>query len=149
MTQQKPEKSATGEALKIVNFVSSSLFVEEEVALGDGVTLKLSGNPKLDKISLAMWISANCQILRQLTKDTPDFHVEANLQYTEMTRKLATRFTWQSVLLFDEDYWQKQEKSLFYWGTDAPHLSTVMLWDCAQLLAMTRKGAAGTGSGQP
>lgn len=68
VAQQQPDKSATGEALKIVVFVSPSLCVEEEVALGGGLTLKLCRKPKLDKVSAAMWISVNCRILRQLMK---------------------------------------------------------------------------------
>ena len=97
VTQQQLDKSATGEAQKLVDFVSSSLCMEEEVTLEGGVTLKLSGKSTLDKVSPAMRISANCRILRRLMNDTPDFNMEEYLQYTEMIRELATRFTSQSL----------------------------------------------------
>ena len=58
-----------------------------------------------------------------------NFDVRAYLLYTEMVGELAARYTWQSVLLFDEEYRQREAKQGFPWGTDAPHLGTVMLRD--------------------
>ena len=87
--------------------MSSSLFAEEEVALGGEVTLKLNPNPKLDKVSPAMWITANSRIMGQMLYESgKNFDVRAYLQYTEMVGELAARYTWQSVLLFDEEYRQ-------------------------------------------
>lgn len=46
--------------------VSSGTLVNEEVALGDNITLKLSCKPKLEKVSPAMWVVANLRILEDL-----------------------------------------------------------------------------------
>ena len=122
--------------LKIVDFLSPTMLAEEEVALGGGVTLKINSKPKLDKVSPAMWVVANTRIMKAMMA-RPKFCVEQYLTYTEMIGELACRFTWTSVLLFDEEYRQRQAAVGFPWGTEAPHLSTVLLRDRQQ-------GAAGS-----
>jgi len=125
--------------LKIVDYVPTSSFVaEEEVTIGAGVTLKLGARIKLEKVSPGMWMVANIRILRALMK-APHFDVSQYLKYTEMVGELACRFAWQSVLLFDEEYRQRQAAGDFEWGTDAPHLSTVILRDRAAPLAAPRR----------
>ena len=49
------------------------------------------------------------------------------LVYTVKVGELATRYTWASVLLYDDDYRRMQSELSFRWGSDAPHLSTVIL----------------------
>lgn len=119
----------SGKLFRVVDFVSSSLFPDEEVTLGDGVSLKLNSKIKLEKISPAMWITANSRIMSRLLNEDPRFSAQNYLRYTEMIGELAARYTWQSVLLFDDEYRQRQAKIGFDWGTDAPHLGTVMLRD--------------------
>ena len=63
-----------------------------------------------------------------------------------MVRELAARYTWQSVLLVDEEYRQRQAKQGFPWGTDAPHLGTVMLRDRGLQLAPQQKKATTGGN---
>ena len=106
------------------------------------MTLKLNPKPKLDKVSPAMWITANSRIMGQMLDESgKNFDVRAYLQYTEMG-ELAARYTWQSVLLFDEEYRQRQAKQGFPWGTDALHLGgTVMLRDRGPHLAPQQKKA--------
>ena len=58
-----------------------------------------------------------------------NFDTDAYLKYTEMIGEMACRFTWLSVLHFDEEYRQRQAAQGFAWGTEAPHLSTVTLRD--------------------
>ena len=123
----KSKNNDKGQCHHIVDFIPSSMFAEEEVLLGGSVTLKVNAKPKLDKVSPGMWIAANCKILKKLMKDDDKFVVSDYLLYTERIGELATRFTWSSVLLFDDEYRQRQAESKFAWGTDAPHLSTVML----------------------
>ena len=79
-------------ALKIVDFVPSAMVAEEEVVLGGGVTLKLQNKPKLEKVSLALWILANATIMRVLMK-RPDFDLDNYLNYIEMIGELAMRYT--------------------------------------------------------
>ena len=49
------------------------------------------------------------------------------LAYTVKIGELATRFTWALVLLYDDDYRRRQAEMDFCWGSDAPHLSMVIL----------------------
>jgi len=120
-------------ALRIVDFVTAAAVAEEEVALGGGLTLKLpQTKPKLDKVTPAHWIVANSRIMGVLMDTRPvGFTETAYLKYTQMVGELAARFTWQSVLVFDDEYRQRQAAEGFPWGTDAPHLSTVVLRDRA------------------
>ena len=120
------EKTAKGQCFHIVDFIPATMINEEEVTLGGSVILKVNAKPKLEKVSPGMWISANVKILQKLMEDD-DFDVMAYLRYTAMIGELATRFTWASVLLFDDEYRKRQAENKFVWGTDAPHLSTVLL----------------------
>ena len=83
-----------------------------------------------------MWVVANTRIMKAMMA-RPDFCAEQYLTYTEIIGELACRFTWTSVLLVDEEYRQRQAVVGFPWGTEAPHLSTVLLRDRQQ-------GAAGS-----
>jgi hypothetical protein len=55
--------------------------------------------------------------------------VGAYVKYTEMVGELAARFTWASVMIFDDEYRQRQAREKFSWGRDAPYLSTITLCD--------------------
>ena len=128
--------------LKIVDFLSPTLLAEEEVALGSRVTLKINSKSKLEKVSPAMWVVANTRIVKALMARL-DFSVEQYLTYTEMIGELACRFTWTSVLLFDEEYRQPQAAVGFPWGTEASHLSTVLLRDRQQHIHPSKGGVVG------
>ena len=87
------QQRTAGGCHQIVDFVSSSLFAEEEVALGGGVTLMLNPKPKLDKVSPAMWITTNRRIMGQMLDESgKNSDVRAYLPYTEMVRELAARY---------------------------------------------------------
>ena len=137
--------SNTGERdyFKIVDFLpKAALQVEDEIALGGGVHIKLGSKPKLEKVTPAMWVVANSRIQRQLMM-SPGFDAASYLRYTEMVGEMACRFTWLSVLLFDDEYRQRQAAEDFKWGTDAPHLSTVTLRDRASTgTPVARRGGA-------
>jgi hypothetical protein len=128
-----PQPNATtasggdGTCYRIVDFVPS-IVGEEEVSIGGGVSLKMTAKPKLDKVSPGLWIAANAKILARLMGDK-DFDVGAYVKYTEMVGELAARFTWASVMIFDDEYRQRQAREKFPWGRDAPHLSTITLRD--------------------
>ncbi|XP_070209377.1 uncharacterized protein [Littorina saxatilis] len=141
------QSASPGETyLRIVDFVPASMAVEEEVTLGGGVTLKLANKPKLEKVSPCHWIVANAKIMAKLM-NTVDFDHEAYLCYTEMVGELGARFSWQSVLLYDDEYRKRQSTSGFAWGTPNPHLSTVILCERAQQVPGNKSGKATTGSG--
>ena len=138
---------AKGEPLRIVDFVPASAMVTEaeEVSLGGGVTIKMNTKPKLEKVSPSAWIVANSRILAALMAKDSTFDVAAYLKYTEMIGELGCRFTWHSVLLFDEEYRQRQTAEGFPWGTDAPHLATVVLRDRASTTTAGGKPKSGGG----
>ena len=116
--------------LKIVDHVPQGVISEEEMALGGGVILKMPGaKAKLDKVSPSAWTVANAKIMRTLIARHVDFKVCDYIRYTEMIGELGCRFTWQSVLIFDDEYRQRQHKDQFRWGSEAPHLATVVLRD--------------------
>ena len=117
--------------LKIVDFLSPALLAEEEVVLGGGVTLKINSKSKLAKVSPAMWVVANTRIMKAMMA-RPGFSAEQYLSYTEMIGELACRFTWMYALLFEEEYRQHHAAVGFPWGTEAPHLSTILLRDRQQ-----------------
>ena len=95
------------EELRIVDFVLANLMAEEEVILGEGVSLKKSYKPKLEKVSPSAWIVASGRILRRLMLD-PKFDTRAYLDYQEMVGELGCRFSWQSMLIFDDEYRKRQ-----------------------------------------
>ena len=51
---------------KIVDFVSPSFVVEDDVVFGSGVSLKINVMPKLHKVSSRMWVVANTCIMKAL-----------------------------------------------------------------------------------
>ena len=114
--------------LKIVDFLSLTLSAEEKMILDGGVTLKINTKPKLCKVTPAMWVVGNTRIMKA-TMARPDFSAEQCLIYIVMIGEMACRFIWISVLFFDEEYRQRQAAMGFPWGTEAPHLSTVLLPD--------------------
>jgi hypothetical protein len=132
------EGAGSSRCLRIVDFVPTSQTVEEEVTLAGGVTLKLNSKPKLEKVTPAAWITANARILQQLMNEDQDTDVNAYLAYTEMVGELAARYTWASVMVFDDEYRQRQARLGFQWGTEAPHLSTVVLRERQQQQPMTQ-----------
>ena len=73
-----------GASTYIVDFVSSSLLVEEEVAQGGGLSLRLNTRQKLEKVSPAVWITANSRMLCKLIEEKDEFDTVAYPRYTEM-----------------------------------------------------------------
>ena len=41
--------------------------------------------------------------------------------------ELATRYTWSSVILLDDEYRRQQAAHGFRWGSDTPHMSMLVL----------------------
>ena len=136
-----------GEALKIVDFLSANQD-DNEVELGNGITMKLpSQKPKLDKVSPAMWGAANLRIMVALLKDNKLDSVLDYVAYTIKIHELACRFSWQSVLLYDQEYRALQATHAFRWGTDTPHLTTVALREKPQSSQQQQQGRGHGGAG--
>jgi len=122
----------TGEhALKIIDFISLSDPGErEEHRLADGVSILLPRNkPRLDSVTPAQWISANSRIMATLLDkgQLSSQGVRDYLAYTAKVGEMATRYTWPSVLQYDEQYRANQAIYNFRWGSDCPHLALVAL----------------------
>ena len=76
-----------------------------------------------------MWMAANGRIMAHLLS-TGDLDASTTLDYISYTIKigeLACRYTWASVLVYDDEYRTLQAAGGFRWGADTPHLSTVLL----------------------
>jgi hypothetical protein len=116
----------------VVDYIPRSATVhEDEIDLGNGVMFRVKGGskPKLETITPAQWTVANSRILAEFIKDgqretqyTLDY-----LSYTAKIGELATRYTWSSVILFDDEYRQRQAEFGFRWGSDSPHSSALLL----------------------
>ena len=124
---------ASGEAKPhlITYFVSDTVTDTEEISLGPGATLKLTSGtkPKLHAVSPAMWIAANARIMAALYDSGDLDHGAAKdyMAYTAKIGELALRYTWASVLAYDQEYRRRQAAARFRWGSDSQHLCTVLL----------------------
>jgi hypothetical protein len=54
------------------------------------------------------------------------------LAYTAKVGEMAARFTWPSVLQYDDQYRSHQAAFLFRWGSDCQHLALVALQERQQ-----------------
>ena len=110
----------------ITYFVSDTVTDTEEISLGPGATLKLTSGtkPKLHAVSPAMWIAANARIMAALYGSG---NLDHGAAYTAKIGELASRYTWASVLAYDQEYRRRQAAARFRWGSDSQHLCTVLL----------------------
>ena len=116
--------------LQIIDFISFSDTPDQSIELSEGVSIRLPGaKPKLDSVTPFQWLSANCRIMATLIqsgkiagRDILDY-----LAYTTKVGEMATRYTWASVLNYDEQYRKSQAAYGFRWGSDSQHLALVAL----------------------
>ena len=129
--------SATGtKFLDVPDYIRQSERVQEKVLMGkDGeeqlVIKTASSKPKLEQITPMQWTGANIRILRDLIAKgqiamTPTAIFEY-LGYIEKVADLATKYTWQSTLLYDREYRKWQAQGNIAWGSDNIHLVGVHL----------------------
>ena len=118
----------------IVNYIPRAANCEEEeveIAAGVSIKLKSSATTKLENVTPAQWTVANARILAKLLDDTPASDTKrVTLDYLSHTAKmgeLATRYTWSSVILLDDEYRRQQAAYGFRWGSDTPHMSVLVL----------------------
>jgi hypothetical protein len=124
--------ASAGDALRIINFVSmcesDTEGVEHRLAEGVAIVLPRS-RPRLEAITPAQWIAANSRIMATLMQ-RGELAGEGLLDYLAYTAKIgemATRFTWVSVLQYDDQYRASQAAFKFRWGSDCQHLALVAL----------------------
>ncbi|CAG2242009.1 unnamed protein product [Mytilus edulis] len=71
----------------------------------------------LDKLSLEEWCYANIRILQELLKRNTVLNVNTYPNYTADIFRLASKYVWYSVLLYDKEYRDMQAEEKFTWGT--------------------------------
>ncbi len=130
---------------------------EEEIVIGEDVVLtkKSGAKLKLENVTPANWVSANALIMSELVSELiaaehpPQSLHEFVLDYCSYTTKigeLANRFTWASVMAYDDDYRARQSQFGFRWGSDSPHLATVSLEERVTKKHTTATNKSGTKS---
>jgi len=132
----KPAQMAKGErVLCIVDFIDKLVPTTDERTISEvGLTKLLVSygpkKPKLDSVSLAQWVIGNTRIfhtLVQLGKLPSSADVQHYLAYTVKIMELSSRFTWASVLRYDDEFRHLQAIYNYPWSYDSPHLHTVIL----------------------
>ncbi|KAL9952390.1 hypothetical protein ACROYT_G039640 [Oculina patagonica] len=132
----KPSQVNKGErVLRIIDFIDKLVPNTDEHTISEVGSTKLlvsfgTKKPKLDSISLAQWVIGNTRIfhtLLQLGKLPSQEDVQHYLAYTVKVMELSTRFTWASVLKYDDEFRHLQATYQYPWNYDSPHLHTVLL----------------------
>lgn len=129
--------TGNGKPLRIVDFVSRLRPVEQEKVIstdpGSQTTLMLAiGNkkPRLESLSMEQYNIANLRIFYELlssarlptSSDLRDY-----LSYSIKILELARKYTWESVLKYDDEYRILQHTYGYPWSFDNSHLHEVML----------------------
>ena len=131
-----PDDPKRGKHRAIVDFIpttarTSTEDAVEEHEIAPGVTIKAGRQTRLDSITPAQWVAANSCILADIIRKSPDGNVRElvcdYMSYTTKIGELACKYTWKSVILYDNEYREKQHLFLFRWGSDSAHLHTVQL----------------------
>ena len=99
----------------------------ETIDIAPGIKLLISegGVFKLNMVTPAQWIAANSCILQDILNASGSTDNDLILDYMAHTTKigeLASTFTWESVIAYDDRYRQLQHEYGFRWGCDTPHM---------------------------
>ena len=125
-----PEDAQRGKYRAIVDYIPTMArrsSEEEEVReIAPGLKFSTGSRVKLDTVTPAQWVAANACICADTLKKASVTEVrQVALDYQAYTAKigeLACKYTWRSVILFDDEYRDKQNQFQFRWGSDSPHL---------------------------
>ncbi len=108
-------------SLKIVDFVWEECGTEElEIEICKDAKLNIGKRKsKLTDITMEQWGYANTKIMVELLKSgqlrPTDW--EAYLKYSADIFRLASRYSWKSVLTYDKEYRDRQATDHFQWGS--------------------------------
>jgi len=126
----------SGKYMKIVDYIPKARNDEgEEYELGNGLKIKLkqSSKIKVEQVSPSQYIAASSKILTELIhSEWKNGNVDYQwildyLTYQEKIGELGCRFTWASVMSYDDCYREQKETLRFKWGADNQHMSTLLL----------------------
>ena len=119
--------------LDITDFVPGHVVERErkDVPGTDGLLVIETGprKPQLKNITVHQWGIANVRIMYELlcTNKLKIGAIPCYLTYSQKFHQLATRYEWESMLLWDREYRQLQATMQFPWGVDIKHLADVHL----------------------
>ena len=132
---------------RIIDFIPSHSRDDEEVELANGLSIKLKTSQKLkiEQVSPSQWIVANARILAEIITEKPGDQnlVLDYLSYNAKIGEFASRFTWASVMYFDDEYRYRQAQYNFRWGSDSPHTSQIILKEREKTPNQDRKRSNG------
>lgn len=118
-------------ALLIPDFLPTTECLEEvALSAGSSVCFKTGQKTKLTQVAPSQWISANARIMASLIQKGRISSTAQQLDYLAYTAKvgeLAGRYSWVSVLHYDNEYRLQQAAGGFRWGADSQHLATTLL----------------------
>ena len=85
--------------------------------------------PRIEQVTPMQWCAANMRIMVEMLRDGDLAHVHLMdyVAYTIKVSELANKYTWLSVLYYDQAYRRMQQSHKFRWGSDAPHLTSLHL----------------------
>jgi len=137
-TQQSSKKGGETKPLLIPDFVHNGAYdesfeEEQEIvgSLGARIVLRApKAKPKLENVSLTMWVAANARIMHELSqtgKLASMGQIADYLSYTVKVAELLESHILNSVILYDNEYRKLQHKFGFRWGSDSQHLHTRFL----------------------
>ena len=111
---------------------SVGMYREAKVAGGDGqpeLFMRTGYQKKLSKVTTTEWNCANTVIMDKLLRNGTlgPKGIREYLNYTFIVNELASRFSWESILKYDDEYRQLQAIHGFAWGQQVDHLSKVFL----------------------
>ena len=127
---------AKGEkVLRIVDFIDKIVSNTEDRTISDLGTTKLvisswPKKPKIESVSIAQWVVGNTRIFHHLFSSgklpSPQ-DVQHYLAYTVKIMELSAKFSWPSVLHYDDEFRHVQAVYNYPWSFDSHHLHTVTL----------------------
>ena len=128
--------STHGKPLRIPDYVSRLMPQEDRRVLStaDGQASFVlecgTKKPKLDSISLSQWNTANYRIFNELISrgrlSTP-LAVREYLSYSIKIMELTSKYTWSSILKYDDEFRVVQSVYGYAWSQDHYHLHEVIL----------------------
>ena len=147
-----------GKPLRIPDFVSRFTPQDDEkiISSDDSARLTLtlgSKKPKLESISMADFSIANTRIFYELLTSnrlpTPD-DLRDYLSYSVKIFELGKKFTWSSVLKYDDEFRILQHTYGYPWDKDHSHIHEIMLvpkWAAGGNLGNNQHSFSGSGGG--
>ena len=131
-----PAAVPTGEkVLRIVDYVDSIIPRDEEHVLSNVGTTKIyvsygRKKIKLEQVSFQQWVVANTHIFYSLLsggKFPSLADIQHYLAYTVKVMELSSKYSWVSVLRYDDEFCKIQAVYNYPWNYNSNHLHTVLL----------------------